>query len=461
MSGNEASRRRGVLFAVTATQFAVPFMLSAIAVALPVIGHDFGARAVELGLVESAYIATASMLLLPFARASDMFGRGFVFVCGVTTFTVASLLLALAQSIELFIGLRVLQGVGSSAQIATGLAIISEVFPREERGRAIGLSVAGVYVGLSAGPYLGGLVTTHLGWRWVFLLGMAACLVALIMAVRGLDVHPRKGDGTRFDWGGLVTSAAGFGLVVFGSAEWGGVPGKVMVLCGLALLGVFAWWERRAEAPLLDMGLLATNRSFAYASAVQFINYAATFGVTFLTSLYLQTVLGMTPGQAGALLIVQPLVMASLAPVSGRMADRLPPHRVATVGMALGTLGLLLALRFGPSTEPWWVMLVLAFFGMGTALFATPNMSVIMGSVTPRHYAMASAMTGGMRTAGMTASIVCIGFVLSSVMGDAAVSAATSGAYLRAMHVALSGFVMLSAVGVLLSLRAPMPERAE
>lgn len=456
MTCTDKMARRGALFAVTATQFAVPFMVSAVGVSLPVIGVELGARAVELGLIESAYLAAVAMLLFPFARLSDMYGRGFVFASGIALFTVASLLLGMCQDIVTFILIRILQGVGGAAQMSTGLAILSDVFPREERGRALGISVTGVYIGLSLGPYLGGMLTTHFGWRWIFFFGVPACLFALYTAVRGVSVAPCVSRKMRFDWGGFFLSAIGLGLMVFGSSEWGDMSGKLMFGSGLTLMVLFVLWERRHTSPLLDIGLFSESRSFAFASAVQFINYASTFGVTFLMSLFLQTVKGMTAGQAGTVLVVQPIVQALLSPLCGRMADRWPPHRIATAGMICATIGLCVTTTFSEMTPIHAVTAVLVLFGTGIALFSAPNTSVIMGSVPPSHYATASAMTGGMRTTGMTVSIVCIGMFLSTIMGDHAVTPETQNLFLEAMQWALITFTVSSAVGVLFSLRAPM-----
>lgn len=456
-----AQTRRGALFAVTATQFAVPFMVSAVGVALPVIGEELSASAVQLGLVESGYLAAVAMMMFPCARLSDMYGRGLLFVSGVAMFTVMSLLLGMSQNIEMLIVFRVMQGLGGAAQVATGLAILTEVFPREERGRALGIAVTGVYIGLSLGPYFGGLIATHWGWRWIFFVGIPACLVALYMSFRGLDVRLLRDRTRRFDWGGFILSASGLGMMVLGSAEWEDMAGKALFAASLVLLSGFVWWERRHDSPLLDMGLFLSSRSFAYGSAVQFINYAATFGVTFLMSLYLQTVQGMTAGQAGTILVAQPLVQAALSTTAGRMADRWPPHRIATAGMAVATVGLAVAAGFDEHTAVTTVVGILMLFGTGIALFSAPNTSVIMGSVPPEHYATASAMTGGMRTTGMTVSLVCIGMFLSVFMGEHAVTVETHSMYLQAMQWALGCFAVVSGAGVVLSLRAPMPQRAD
>ncbi|SKA74495.1 MFS transporter [Desulfobaculum bizertense] len=453
MDKDVRAQRRGALYAVTATQFAVPFMVSAVAVALPAVGREFAAKATQISLVESAYLCAVSMLMLPFARFSDIFGRKFTFASGVGLFMLASLVLGFVPNMGTFILVRIIQGIGAAAQISTGLAIISDVFPREERGRAFGIGVAGVYLGLSMGPFLGGEIATHFGWRWIFFVGVPICGIALFQILYHLDVRPRFERGLYFDWAGCILSALGTGLIVFGGAEWNNTFGKVLFGIGLLSVIGFILWEKRAKAPLLDIELFARNRVFSFGCAVQFINYAATFGVTFLMSLYLQYAQGMTPGQAGRILMVQPVLQAIISPLSGRWADRYPPHKIATYGMCCGTAGLVLAEFLGMQSSVWMVVGVLLLFGLGTALFSSPNVSVIMGSVGPEDYAVASAMTGGMRTTGMTMSMVAIGMILSMYIGNHPVTAANVSHYIQAMKASFLGFTAVSVFGIWLSIK--------
>lgn len=444
------------LFTITATQFVLVFMLSSVAVAVPALGREFGAKAAELGLVESGYIAAVSMLLFPVTRLADMVGRGAVFFSGIALFTVVSLLLPLTTSIDAFIVLRVFQGAGGAMMVTTGLVILAELFPDQGRGRALGISSAGVYLGLSAGPWLGGLITTHLGWRWVFYLCAVPCVACLALALRHLPVRPRLVRGQRFDWGGALLMALGMMLLTQGGTHFDTATGKAMLAGALLALAGFVAWEARADAPLLDLRLFAGNRPFAFACAVQFINYAATFGITFLVSLYLQIARGMSAGDAGLVLMAQPLMQAVLSPLSGSLVDRVPPHRIATLGMGAGTLAMAMAALLGPEAPLPLVAGVLLLCGAGTASFATANMSVIMGSVAPTHYGVASAMTAAMRTTGMTFCLVVISVALSVALGPAAATAENAPQFMAAMHAVLWGFAALGAGGTVLCLYAPL-----
>lgn len=450
------SQQRAGLYTITITQFSLVFMLSAVAVAVPAMGREFGAKASELGLVESAYISAVAMLLLPVTRLADMLGRGFIFVCGLALFTAMSVILPLAHSIAVFNFMRVFQGAGGAMMITTGLAIIVDLFPGKGRGKALGISGAGVYLGLSAGPWLGGIITTHLGWRSIFYLGAVPAALCLVLSLKLLPVAPMLRRGQRFDWGGAILCALGMVLLSHGGSHFNELWGKLMLVGGLLGLLAFLAWEARADCPLLDLKLFSGNRSFGYGAAVQFINYAATFGITFLVSLYLQMVQGMTAGQAGMVLMAQPLMQAVFSPLSGSMIERWPAHRIATLGMVLATASLAGGAFLSPGTGRLPVIVVLMLCGMGTAIFATANVAVVMGSVTQDHYGVASAMIAGMRTTGMTVSLVSISMVLALTVGAEAVNADTIPQFMQAMHLALAGFAVFSAFGVLLSLKAPL-----
>jgi EmrB/QacA subfamily drug resistance transporter len=451
----EREQKRIVLFAITSTQFAVPFMLSAVAVALPTIGAHFQSGAVLLSLVESVYIATTAMFLLPFGRFADIRGHIPMFLRGMSLFCLMTLFLGLAPNMTIFVILRVLQGVGGAMMMSTGLAILMNAHPREERGRALGFGTAGVYLGLSAGPYLGGLLTSLLSWRWVFFAGLIPLAISLLLVFR-LKELKQESVSEPFDRMGALLSAAGIGLLVAGSAGSSHPAGRIALFFGLACLVGFVLWERRTPSPLLDLKMIRTNRPFALGCLVQFINYAASFSFTFLMSLYLQCGRGISAYEAGTILVVQPLVQAVLSPYCGRLADRHPPHLIATLGMAVVTVALGISATFDQTTSNPTFYAMLALLGVGIALFSSPNAAVIMGSVRKQEFGVASAMTAGMRTSGMTTSMILVSLLLAHTLGNNAVSPENFPQYLDVMRFLLTGFTGLSAFGVFLSLKGSL-----
>lgn len=459
MKGAVASR--GVtLFAVSVPHFLMPFMMSGVGVALPALGRDLGAGAAQLGLVETAYVLSASVLLLSMGRVGDIHGRRRVFEWGVAVFTAVGGVLARAPTIETVIALRFLQGAGGAMIAATGMAIVVAVFPPEQRGRALGVSVASVYAGLSCGPFVGGLLVTEFGWRSLFYLCVPLGLGTLALLRATLRGEWADSRGEPFDWLGSAAWGAAVLLLVTGVTSLGrGAWAWGLAAAGLAFGAAFLRIEARTTHPLLDLGLLRRNPAFTLSNAAALLNYSATFGVTFYLSLYLQYVKGMTPRGAGLVLVLQPLTQALLSPACGRLADRLSAARVATAGMALCAAGLGAAAAISADTPVGWVRGVLVLLGIGFALFSSPNTSAIMGSVPRRHLGAASGLAATMRTLGMLTSMTVVTLVSSAVLGHRAVTPETVPAFLLSMRVGLAAFCGLCGLGIACSLGRLGPRR--
>ncbi len=451
--GRQESSRAATLFAVSVAHFLLPFMMSAVGVALPSLGRDLGASAKQLGLVETSYILSVSLLLLAMGRLGDIHGRRRVFQAGIVLFTVFGGALSQAGSIEAVIGLRFLQGMGGAMIAATGMAIVVAVFPPHERGRALGISVASVYAGISCGPFIGGILVTSFGWRSLFYLCIPLGTAAFLLVRWKLHGEWADARGEPFDWRGSLVYAAAISLLVVGASnlDRGGWPWGAM-FAGFAGLVLFVVVEARTAYPVLDVRLLRDNRIFALSNLAALLNYAATFGVTFFLSLYLQYVKGLPPRTAGVVLMAQPVVQALLSPLCGRLSDRFPAERVATAGMALCAVGLGVAASLTASTPLPVVVFMLVLLGIGFALFSSPNTSVIMGSVPARYLGVASGLTASMRTLGMMTSMTIITVAFSVFMGGHSVTPQTQPAFLLSMRVSLLSFCFLCGLGILCSL---------
>ena len=444
--------RTATLLVVCVAHFLMPFMMSAVGIALPAIGREFGATALQLGLVETTYVLSSSIFILAMGRLGDIHGRRRIFVYGIVVFTVGCGLLSQAWSIESLIALRFLQGIGGSMVMATTIAIVVGVFPPEERGKALGIAVASVYAGISCGPFLGGLLVSAWGWRSIFYLSVPLGLITFLITSAKLRGEWADARGEPFDWqGGLVYAAAILLLIVGASHLDHGPWAWGAVVAGMSGIGLFLYVEARTAYPLLNIVLLRDNRVFALSNLAALLNYAATFGITFFFSLYLQFVKGMTPHHAGFILIVQPLLQTVLSPWCGRLADRYPAARVATVGMGLCALGLGAAASIGVSTPLPMIVAILALLGTGFALFSSPNTSVIMGSVALRYLGVASSLSASMRTLGMMASMTIITVIFSVFMAGVAVTLATQAQFLLSMRMALSIFCGLCVIGIAFS----------
>jgi len=450
-SAPDPALRRAAIVVATLGAFLTPFTSSAVNLALPTIGRTFGASAVTLGWISTVNILAAAALVVPFSRLADLHGRRRVFLIGVVAFTAASLWAGVAPSISQLLAARATQGAGAAAMFGTGVAILTSVLPPGERGRALGLNTAAVYLGLSLGPTLGGWLTGAFGWRSVFLVNVVVG-AALLVALRGLRGEWAGARGEPFDLAGAVLYVATQLALLLGLSRLTTPPGAALALGGLCGLGVFVWWEGRAQSPVLDLSLFRANTVFALSSLAAFLNYAATSAVGFLASLYLQFVRGLSPGAAGFVLLSQPLLMMLVSPVAGALSDRVEPRVPASTGMALSALGLAGLACVGPATPLPWIVAALVVLGTGFGLFTSPNTNAAMGAVEPRRYGVASGFLGTMRLTGQVFSMALAMLILSLRLGHVAAAQAPPAALVGALRAALALFASLCALGVLPSL---------
>jgi MFS family permease len=408
--------RGSILLVAVISAFLIAFMGSAVNLALPAIGKEFDAGAILLGWVATSYLLSSAIFLVPFGRLADIYGRRKVFLGGMVVFTIASLMSSVSAGISMLLVFRVFQGLGSSMIFATGLAIVSSVFPPEKRGRAIGFTIAAVYTGLSFGPFAGGLLTGFPGWRSIFvftaLIGGTGIWV-ILLRVRG---EWAEASGEPFDLKGSVIYGISLFFLIYGFSILPHFTGFAFLGAGLAGLLLFIRFELRHSFPVMKLGLFRDNAVFAWSNLAALINYSATFAIAFILSLYLQYIENLSARDAGLVLVAQPLVMAIVSPFSGRLSDRFEPRLLATVGMSLTTLGLL-SLVFVTRMNISTVIATLVLLGVGFGLFSSPNSNAIMGSVTPKYYGIASGTMGTMRLLGQMFSMGMVMLILSLFIG--------------------------------------------
>jgi len=441
------------LFLVSLVQFTVPFLLSSVGIALPAIGRDLDASAVQLSLVQTAQILGISVFLLPAGRFADIHGRKKIFIGGTSLLCFATMLLSAAWTIEILIFLRFIQGVGAAMIFSTSIAILTAVFPPGRRGRAMGTIVAMVYLGMAAGPSVSGLIIDYLGWRWIFVFLSLMMLLSLVLTVTKLKGEWISAANEPFDWAGSIVFMISLFTLIFGATQLSqAYSARWLVLAGLIGVSIFLRLQWRSRYPILDIRLMITNLPFTFSNLATFINYSAAFSFIFFFSLYLQYVKGYPPKLAGLILIIQPLFQSAIAPIAGRLSDSYPPARIATAGMAFCTIGLFVAARIGSDASLALIVITTILLGISLGLFSTPNMTAIMGCVEPRHYGTASSMVATMRTLGILASTTIIAMIFSIYMGKEPVTSANTASFLKSQQASFYLFSIMSLVGTLFSM---------
>ena len=451
-SGSDVRIRRAALLVSVLASFLTPFMGSSVNIALPAIGREFNLTAVSLGWIATAYLLAAAVFLVSFGRLADIVGRKKIFSLGLVVYTAASLLSALSLSAPMLIAGRLAQGLGAAMIFATGVAILSSVYPPGSRGKALGINTAAVYLGLSLGPVLGGFLVQNFGWRSIFWVNVPLGLAALAYLGARLEGEWAEAKGERFDVWGAVAYGLGLAAFMYGFSRLPSWPAALLAAAGIMLLAAFAVWETRTTAPLLDVRLFLQNRVFAFSNLAALINYSATYAAGFLLSLYLQYNLGFGPQAAGLILIIRPLIMAACSPAAGRISDRIEPRILASAGMGLSAAGLGVFAFLGPGSSTAFLAFGLALLGLGFGLFASPNTNAIMGSVKRRHFGVAAAALGTMRLTGQMLSLGITTTILSVIMGRVPVSVGNLDLLLRSVRTAFAVFAVLCVAGMLASL---------
>jgi EmrB/QacA subfamily drug resistance transporter len=436
------------LIIASTSAFVFPFMMASVNVALPTIGREFAMEAVMLGWVATSFILASATLQVPIGRFADIWGRKKIFTYGLVIQIVTNIFCATASSGTWLILARVVQGFGGAMTFSTLVAILTSVSPPGERGRAIGVYLSAVYLGLALGPFLGGVLTQHFGWRSIFFLTALLGLLVLVLVLWKLKGEWAEARGEKYDTAGAITFCLSLGVLMYGFSVLPTMLGIVLVILGLLGLTGFFWWETRIESPVLNVNLFRRNTVFVFSNLAALINYSATFAVTFYLSLYLQYMKGMSPQTAGLMLIVQPVVMTILTPISGRLADRVEPRLVAAVGMALSCVGLSLLAFLTDETALLFIIASLVILGFGFGFFASPNTSAIMGSVENRVLGVASGTVGTMRSTGMMLSMGVAMILFSIYIGQAQITPEYYPAFLTSMKTGFIIFAALCFVGI-------------
>jgi len=456
---DQTTNRYSVLFVICLTTILVPFMSSALNLALPIIAKEYSMNAITLSWVVSIFLLVSAIFPVPFSKVADNVGRRKLFLTGILIFTLATLICGFSVSGTLLIVGRFLQGFGASMVFATNMAIVTSVFPPNERGKALGIITAVVYVSASSGPFLGGMLTHYFGWRSIFYVTASIGILAIVgifTLMKGEWSEPKKG---RFDWIGVIFYGSGLSLLIYGFSILPTLSGFFSISIGLVALAGFVAYEKQQQFPVLNVKLFWENKVFGFASTAALINYSSTFAISFLLSLYLQYIKGLSAQHAGMVLIAQPIAQTILSPLAGRWSDRTDPRNLATLGMAIIVVGLVLMFFLVPATPIWAVVIISILLGIGFGVFSSPNMNVIMGSVEKKYIGMASATTNTMRLTGQAFSMGITTMVISLCVGKVKISQEVLPQFMQSIHITFMIMAALCCLGVYTSFTGKKQKR--
>ena len=436
------------LIIIAITSSVITFMMSAVNVAVPIIGKEFEMEAVLLGWVVTAMTLPQAAILLPAGRLADIYGRKKIFIYGMVLFTISTFLCAIANSGILLVVFRVFQGISAGMVFGISTAIVTSIFPSEERGKALGINMAASFIGLTAGPFLGGVLTQHLGWRSIFFISAFLFLVAFFLILWKLKGEWAEAKGEKFDIVSSIIFIISIVVLLYGFTVLPDTLGIILTVIGILGLLAFVRLETKMKSPILDIGLFRKSRVFLFSNLAMLIKYCAAFAISFLMSIFLQYIKGFSPQIAGLILVTTSVVIVIISPVAGRLSDKYEPRRIAALGMVFSFVALLLLVFINKETALWLIIFALALSGLGVALFSSPNTNAIMGSVERQFFGVAAGTQGTMRSTGMMLSMGIVMILFSINIGEAGITPENYPAFLTSMKLSYIIFAVFCFGGI-------------
>jgi EmrB/QacA subfamily drug resistance transporter len=444
---NAPNYRWFVLATVSVGTFMATLDSSIVNVALPTISGQMHSDLSTIQWVVTSYLLTISSLLPVFGRTADIFGRKKVYSLGFLIFTLGSILCGLAQNIWFLVATRVLQAIGASMLMSNSAAIITAIFPREERGRALGLTGTVVALGSLTGPAVGGLLIGLLNWRAIFYINLPIGIIGFLAARLILpNDHLQKGKES-FDFAGALTFTSGMICLLLGvnnGVDWGWTSFPVLfsIISGIVLLAGFVITERKVKHPMIDLSLFS-NRPFLMGNLSGWLSFVAMFANTMLLPFYLQHILNYSTSQVGLMMTFFPVTMAIVAPLSGHASDKFGPIALTTGGLAIVALGLFYFSTLTPLAHFYQIIPGGILTGLGAGMFQSPNNSSVMSSVTPQKLGIAGGINSLVRNLGMVTGIAFSVSLFEAWGGVTKPKPDQIAAFMSAYH-----SVMLVAMGV-------------
>jgi EmrB/QacA subfamily drug resistance transporter len=393
-------------------------------VALPTIASHFQTDLPTIQWVVIIYALTIAALLLPMGRLSDLVGRKKIYIFGIIVLGIGASLSGLSTSLEMLFPSRILQGVGAAMTQGTGMAIVTSVFPANEKGRAIGMFMTMVGVGAIAGPAIGGMAVDLFDWRVVFFLTLPLNIigaVATIWVMRGwTPVQEARRD--KFDWLGAALStgvlvALLLAMTTGNKAGWTSLPIMAAFGGAIGMLGTFIWWELRADAPMLDLRLFK-GRTFSLGVSAAFLTFLGSSAVLFIMPFYLQNVLGYSAKAAGFVVVPGAICMAIMGTVSGVLSDRFGWRPFTVSGLASSATGLLILSFVKEDSSIWMVVPAMMLMNTGMGIFYSPNSSSVMNAVGMAKYGVVSGFLNLIRNAANVTSIAFATIIVTATMAS-------------------------------------------
>lgn len=453
MSEFEINKKR-ITRVTIITAFLTTFMSSALNLSIPDISTELNVGAGAVGWIVTIYTLTVAAFCVPVGKLADIFGKSRLLKSGLAAFALITFLCLMIKNLSLFIILRALQGIAASLIFATNNPIIIEAYPPNERGKALGISVAATYVGLSAGPVFGGIINHNLGWHFIFIISGIVAVAALILAMIALP-KDEKAEGVGLKdidhTGTLIYIPMIFALLYGISLVGSGWLGYLLIIVSLLLMFVFYKNEKMGDLPIIDFRLFESDRELTFSNLAALLNYGATFAISYLISIYLQVAIGLNSQTAGLVLVIMPLLQAIFSPYMGKLSDRIAPYKLATAGMICCIVTLSLFIATLQTFKLSYVICALAIGGMGFALFSSPNTNAINSRLAAKDRGQGNAILSTMRTVGQSLSMCIVTVIVNFRLGDITLQETSGDLIVATIRICFAVFAVLCVAGTYFS----------
>lgn len=455
-----STARRNIILATTSIGSIInPLLNTMVIIAAPFFGNVFNVSARDLGWLSTAFILANAIALIPATWIVDKIGYKKSYLIGSLIVAISCLLTVFASNYPLIIALRAASGLGISFVMITSVALITQIFPSEKRGFAIGLNSMMIYLGLTLGPFLGGIIVETLGWKSIFYLISPLIFTTGILVYILINTEFTNPVKKPDLWGILFYGIATF-CMMFGLATITDTLSPFIVASGLILFILFIRHEFHHSNPVLHVSLFKQNKRFSRASFAALLNYSASYAVVYMMSLYLQTVGNRSATESGLIILVQALIQVIATPIAGKFADKYDSKYLSTGGMILTTIGLILLANISLNSDVnrSYILIIQILIGLGIAFFTTPNSTDIMNSVPKCEYSTASGIISAVRQYGMLISMAICMSSISIIVGSYEIlSEDVYDEFLIAFQYAMYFCAGLSGIGAILSwFRGPL-----
>ena len=433
------------------TSFFGVFLSNGIIIGVPAIASDFAMNNVIQNWIPTIFFLVMAVFTVPAGQISGKFGVKKSLLIGVIIFLIGSIGAVISFSTELFLIFRVVQGMGVAFVNVSAMAMIVSAVNPKNRGKALGFTITGVYLATSSSPVISGFLVYNFGWRSIFYFVIPFLVLCIILLVFKIPQEWKTYEKDKIDIVGSIFYGIGILLFIYGFTNLINITGLIATAIGIILLVVFTVWELRVKSPVFNMKLFK-NTKFTSSNIAALCSYLAIMVVTTILNYHFQYVKGWDAQMSGLILIITPMIMALLAPNSGRLSDKIHPQKLAALGMMITTFALLILVFLDASTPVYMVVVAMILQGIGMGLFSSPNTNAIMSSVPPKDAPTASASQATMRTIGQTMSLGLLTLIFAWVMGSLPLSPEYAGLIVQS-----SQFIcIISSVACIISIFASL-----